>query len=220
MEPPAAYGDDPGSPDQLRRLLAGHRAAGGREAESMRRVAAELERLTRPCDKEADAVHVTASAVVVGRRGTLLLRHRRLLRWLQPGGHIDPGESPPAAALREAQEETGLALAHPGEGPLLLQVDVHEATLGHTHLDLRYLLVGPDADPAPPPGESPDVRWYDWADAEEIADASLAEGLRAARVLAPVLVRRAGPVTGAAGVSADRPDPAAGGRGDRGGDDG
>jgi len=212
MEPAAAKGDDPGSPDALRRALAGHRAADAREAESMRRVAAELERLPRPCDEEADAVHVTASAVVVGARGTLLLFHRRLHRWLQPGGHIEPGESPPAAALREAQEETGLAFAHPGDGPLLLQVDVHQAALGHTHLDLRYLLVGPDADPAPPPGESPDVRWYDWADAEAIADSSLAEGLRAARALAPLLVPPAGPVTGAGPAVAERREPVAGGR--------
>jgi 8-oxo-dGTP pyrophosphatase MutT (NUDIX family) len=128
--------------------------------------------------------------VVVGRRGTILLLHRRLGRWLQPGGHIDPGESPPAAALRESEEETGLPLAHPTDGPRLLQVDVHDAALGHTHLDLCYLLFGPDTDPAPPPGESPDVRWYGWEDAEAIADQSLRGALRAVRALS---TEQAGP---------------------------
>ena len=50
-----------------------------------------------PCDPTADPVHVTASAVVAGTRGTVLHLHRRLGRWMQPGGHVDPGESPPDA---------------------------------------------------------------------------------------------------------------------------
>ena len=109
---------------------------------SRERFLAELDRLERPCDESADPVHVTASAIIVGRRGTVLHRHRRLGRWMQPGGHIDVGESPPAAALREAQEETGLSLAHAPGGPVLVHLDVHEAADGHTHLDLRYLMVG------------------------------------------------------------------------------
>jgi 8-oxo-dGTP pyrophosphatase MutT (NUDIX family) len=126
-------------------------------------------------------VHVTASAVVVGRRGTLLHLHRRLGRWLQPGGHIDKGETPWDAARRETLEETGLSAGHPPDGPYLLQLDVHEAALGHTHLDLRYLLLGPDADPEPPPGESQDVRWCSWEEAEKLADDSLCRALHEAR---------------------------------------
>ena len=59
---------------------------------------AELDRLDRPFDRGADPTHVTASAIVVGDRGVVLHRHRRLHRWLQPGGHIDPGETPAEAA--------------------------------------------------------------------------------------------------------------------------
>ena len=61
--------------------------------------------------------------------------------------------------------------ARPGRGstrppvPRLIHLDVHEAALGHTHLDLRYLLLGGDDDPHPPPGESPDARWYSWDEA-------------------------------------------------------
>ena len=40
-------------------------------------------------------------------RGILLLVHRRLGIWLQPGGHVDPGETPWEAARRETVEETG-----------------------------------------------------------------------------------------------------------------
>ena len=117
----------------------------------------------------------------MGTRGTVLHLHKRLGRWMQPGGHIDPGETPPVAARREAEEELGLAVAHPEGGPRLLNLDVHEAALGHTHLDLRYLLIGPDDDPAPPPGESPEARWCGWDEAGAIADEALAPALVIAR---------------------------------------
>ena len=54
------------------------------------------------------------------------------------------------AARREAIEELGLDVVHPDVGPHLIHLDVHEAALGHTHLDLRYLLLGPTDDPHPP----------------------------------------------------------------------
>jgi 8-oxo-dGTP pyrophosphatase MutT (NUDIX family) len=133
----------------------------------------ELERLPRPFDRDADPVHVTGSALVVGRRGTVLHLHKRLGRWMQPGGHLDPGEAPWEAALREAMEETGLRLRHPVTGPRFFHLDVHPAASGHTHLDVRYLLVGDDSDPSPPPGESPHVRWFTLGDAIAVADDAL-----------------------------------------------
>ncbi len=178
----AALSDHPSSVAAIRRLVDGHRPAGRREVAARDRFLAELERLDHPCDPDADPVHVTASAVVVGERGTVLHLHRRLHRWLQPGGHVDPGEVPAAAALREAEEETGLRLRHPTEGPRFFHLDVHPAALGHTHLDLRYLLIGPPEDPAPPPGESPDARWFTWEQAEVVADEGLVEALPLAQV--------------------------------------
>jgi 8-oxo-dGTP pyrophosphatase MutT (NUDIX family) len=208
-------GAGPGSPGSLRRLIAEHRPVDAREAASKARFLAELDRLARPTDESADPVHATASAIIVGRRGTVLHRHRRLGRWMQPGGHIDRGEGSAAAALREAQEETGLALAHPPGGPRLIHLDVHKAANGHTHLDLRYLLIGPDDDPAPPPGESPDARWCGWDEAESMADEALIGGLRVARAL----------WAGTAGGGAARPagtvgdGPGGHGEGDAGTDD-
>jgi 8-oxo-dGTP pyrophosphatase MutT (NUDIX family) len=165
----------------LRALVEGHLPASPREEASRRRFLAELDRLAAPCDEHADPTHVTASGIVVGPRGTVLHRHKRLGLWMQPGGHIDAGESPDVAARREAEEELGLAIAHPAGGPRLLQVDVHDAALGHVHLDLRYLLLGEDADPQPPPGESPDARWCEWDEALALADPGLGDGLRLAR---------------------------------------
>jgi 8-oxo-dGTP pyrophosphatase MutT (NUDIX family) len=141
----------------------------------------ELDRLADPLDQHADPVHLTASAVVVGPRGTLLHRHKRLGLWLQPGGHIDAGEHPADAALREVREETGVAAWHDSSTRGLVHLDVHAGGRGHTHLDLRYLLQAGTDDPRPGPGESPDVRWFDWDEALAVADAGLAGLLRALR---------------------------------------
>jgi 8-oxo-dGTP pyrophosphatase MutT (NUDIX family) len=169
------------STEALRALVESHEPASPREVAARERFLAELGRLPSPCDEHAGPIHVTASGIVVGRRGTVLHRHKRLGIWMQPGGHIDPGETPDAAARREATEELGLAVGHPATGPRLLHVDVHMAALGHTHLDLRYLLVGADDDPSPPPGESPDARWCDWDEAVAMADAALVDALPLAR---------------------------------------
>jgi 8-oxo-dGTP pyrophosphatase MutT (NUDIX family) len=169
--------------DELLCLLADHRAVDTREQTSLDEFRAALRVLDRPFDRDASTTHVTASAVVVGARGILLHRHRRLHRWLQPGGHLDPGERPEDGARRECQEETGLTVRHPTDGPVMVHVDVHAAADDHVHLDLRYLVLGPDADPAPPPDESQDVAWFTWVQAEALADDALVGALRSARRL-------------------------------------
>ena len=158
-------------------------AVDDRESRSIERFLAECARLSRPFDEHADPVHITGSAIVVGERGVVLHFHKRLAMWLQPGGHIDDGEPPWDAALRETIEETGLVAVRfvapdPSE---LAHVDVHLGGRGHTHLDLRYLLTAPPDDPAPPEDESQDVRWFAWDDAIEAADPGLAGALRSLR---------------------------------------
>jgi 8-oxo-dGTP pyrophosphatase MutT (NUDIX family) len=150
-----------------------------REQMSIERFVTEFARLEQPFSEDAGPVHVTASAFVVGPRGVILHRHQVLGIWVQPGGHIDPGETPWDAALRETAEETGLVVTHPGGVPNLVHVDVHPGPRGHTHLDLRYLLDGGEADPAPPPHESQDVAWFSWDEALAIGEPGMAGILRA-----------------------------------------
>ena len=162
---------------ELRGAVTAFDATTAREAASRARFLAELGRLADPFSRDADPVHVTGSAIVTGPRGTVLHWHKRIGGWMQPGGHIDAGEAPWDAALRETREETGLPVRHPDDGPRLLHLDAHPAG-PHVHLDLRYLLISADVDPAPPPGESQRVRWFTLAEAMDIADEALIDGLR------------------------------------------
>ena len=90
--------------------------------------------------------HFTASAFVLSpaQDALLLILHGKLQRWLQPGGHVEPGDADLlAAARREVLEEVGIAeielLA-----PTPLDLDVHDipalrADPPHAHFDVRFL---------------------------------------------------------------------------------
>jgi 8-oxo-dGTP pyrophosphatase MutT (NUDIX family)/GNAT superfamily N-acetyltransferase len=144
-----------------------------REQVSIDKYRSAIDQLLSPCSETSDPTHVTSSAIVVGPEGLLLHRHKRLGIWLQPGGHIDPGEDPADAAVRETFEETGIRATHYAHIPLLVHLDVHPGPKGHTHLDLRYLLWGSGA-PDPGVGESPDVKWFSWADAKKLDEPGIA----------------------------------------------
>jgi len=168
--------------DELRRRVrtevAARRPVDARERVSVERFLAAFDALSAPFDQETDPIHVTGSGIVVGSRGVVLLEHKRLGIWLQPGGHIDPGETPWEAALRESREETGLEVRFAGPldaagVPALVHVDVHAGGRGHTHLDLRYLIDGGSEDPDPPEGESQRIDWFDWEAAIDRADPGL-----------------------------------------------
>lgn len=172
---------------QVRAEVAAHRPGSPREQWSCRRALRLMEWLADPFDEHADPTHVTGSAIVVDPDAQVLLhRHKRLRRWMQPGGHLDPGEHPATAARRETAEETGIDACHPRAGPTLVHVDVHEGPRGHVHLDLRYLLLAErGAAPQPGLGESPDVAWFPGSRARRVGDASTTAAVHAALTSAP-----------------------------------
>ena len=115
--------------------------------------------------------HVTGSAWILSAdyRQVLLVHHRKLNRWLQPGGHADGDPDPERVARREAEEESGLTAfsALPEHtGALLLDIDVHiiparGAEPAHLHHDFRYLLIARPDQQLRLSEESTALRWFD-----------------------------------------------------------
>lgn len=130
-----------------------------------------LAREPRALYRDGGPVHLTASAVVIDAPGdhVALVWHRKGRFWVQPGGHLEAGEtSLELAARREVHEEIGLAdLEKVGEGPAMLHRHGLDAAFGacHAHWDVQFLLraSAPAAElPLTASDESPEVRWVPW----------------------------------------------------------
>jgi 8-oxo-dGTP pyrophosphatase MutT (NUDIX family) len=100
-----------------------------------------------PCSRLTNEGHITASGLVIQGDKVLLILHPYIKEWFQPGGHIDEGESPFEAAIREVYEETGLVCMSDIENPEPIDVDIHEIPANssknecaHLHIDLLYKL--------------------------------------------------------------------------------
>jgi 8-oxo-dGTP pyrophosphatase MutT (NUDIX family) len=147
-----------------------------REREDLAATRALLGAIDRPFDEASLPDHVTASVFCVSRLGVALHRHRRLGIWLQPGGHVDEGEAPDAAALRELMEETGIAAVHlvPSR---LVHVAVHDVPWGHRHYDCRWLVEATTTELRPGAEESAEVRWLTPDDAMARCEPGLVSGL-------------------------------------------
>ena len=109
--------------------------------------------------------HVTGSALVLdsNRQRVLLTHHRKLNKWLQPGGHADGDSDVMNVGMREALEETGLAVIKPMTDKLL-DVDIHLSPAHrdgpeHFHYDCRFLLGSGGSDTFTVSGESNDLAW-------------------------------------------------------------
>src|SRR5512139_570959 len=174
--------------------LTRHVPADAEEARDRDQILAFVLRHERPFDRAIAEGHLTGSAITVSADGSrvLLLHHRKLDRWLQPGGHGDPGETTgEEVALREALEESGIrGLALHPLAPRPLDVDVHDIPArahepAHQHLDLRYLVVAPaNATIAADLAELHEIRWVPWDEADALGpDPGLRRALAKARAI-------------------------------------
>ncbi len=120
--------------------------------------------------------HVTGSGFAVDPswERMVLVHHRKLGKWLQPGGHSEEETLPHETALREVQEETGLGSLRlfdlrtrsfaSAKDPLPFDVDIHfipdrAKEKGHFHFDVRYLFEA-DSTIISCSEESHEVRWF------------------------------------------------------------
>lgn len=133
--------------------------------------------------------HLTAGAVVLdpSRSAVLLVLHRKVKRWLQPGGHCEPTDlSLAAAAVREATEEGGIGGLRLLPGPCHL--DRHPAPcnpgVAREHLDVRYAMIAPPGAAPVVSEESLDVRWFPWDDLPSGSGVELSGMVAAGRLLA------------------------------------
>ena len=134
--------------------------------------------------RELTVGHLTGSAWLVDPTGTqvLLTHHRKLQRWLQLGGHADGELDIAAAALREAQEESGLeGLQLVDRRPFAIddhRIPARGSEPEHTHYDICYV-VRATADLQPVLSEeSLDLRWWPIAELCDHGEAFLARMAR------------------------------------------
>lgn len=119
--------------------------------------------------------HVTATVYVVNDGATALHQHKRHGDFLPPGGHVDRGELPHEAGLREVREEMGLAptlvddttelnadtvetLPRPRH-TLLYDINTCDGAVGHQHVDLIYYATVPHRRIDPAEGEADADAW-------------------------------------------------------------
>ncbi len=127
-------------------------------------------------------VHVTASAIIVDepQQHLLLLKHKTLGIWVQPGGHVELGENLLVAALREAEEECGLSkrgLLSFDEVPI--DFDLHEIPANlkngepaHWHFDVRFLMHA-NSNALEAAADPHEMAWVNFGDSRITQDTSL-----------------------------------------------
>ncbi|MEO7324874.1 MAG: NUDIX hydrolase [Dokdonella sp.] len=125
--------------------------------------------------------HLTGSAWLVSVDGqrALLTHHRKLDRWLQPGGHADGDPDLARVALREAQEESGLHDLVVDSA--IFDIDRHRIPARgeepeHWHYDVRYVVRTTVSEVFEVSEESHALAWRDIA--EIAADVTINDSVR------------------------------------------
>ncbi len=168
-------------PKRFLDLLTQHQAADAAESQMLAQTILFVENNFNCFDRQLQIGHITGSAWVVNpsRTHALLMHHRKLGRWFQPGGHADGLPDVLKVALQEAHEETGLTQIR-AVSDAIFDVDVHQIPANakepaHLHYDIRFLV---EADPAEKliiNSESKDLLWVRLGDvAQYNGDESMA----------------------------------------------
>lgn len=130
-----------------------------------------------------------ATAYLVEEGKILLLKHKKLNKWLPPGGHLDENELPHEGALRETLEETGIIAEIVSEKlpletenarflpkprhVLLEEIPRHKEEPAHQHIDFIFLARPHSGTLEINRNESDDLRWFSIDELAEIPDSEI-----------------------------------------------
>lgn len=148
--------------------------------------------------------HFTATAFVIdSQKRVLLMWHKRLQRWMPPGGHIDENETPEETARRECVEETGLDVEIVGDAqPDLFERAVREGRMlkkplamllenipaseergepAHEHMDFLFLAKPLDETQAlqMAEAEADRLKWFTQEEIDTLPDEEIFQNVRA-----------------------------------------
>ena len=120
--------------------------------------------------------HLTGSAWIVSadKRAAVMIHHKKLDRWLQPGGHADGDSDLAAVALKEAQEETQLKSLDLISDKIF-DVDIHwipdnPKDKGHFHYDVRFLIESDHTESPVVMKETKNAKWVKMEDISQLTD--------------------------------------------------
>lgn len=159
----------------ITKALADYQTRYPEEAETVQAFQKFLASHDDPLNRHVTDGHVTACVWIrsFDQQKVLLVDHKKLGKWVQLGGHVDPGETPLEAAMREAQEESGLTSLHLVSGEIY-DLAIHDFPAvgdfpAHMHYDIRFLF---EADGEEVPINSPESHAVHWVKRSQIEEYS------------------------------------------------
>lgn len=137
------------------------------EIASRKQMISFIEQNPQCFERALEIGHITASAWLLNKDGTkaLLMHHAKLDQWVQLGGHCDGDANVLRAAIKEAQEESGIFAIEP-VSDAIFDLDIHEipekgTTKEHLHYDIRFLLQVKSDEALQKNHESKQLLWID-----------------------------------------------------------
>lgn len=120
----------------------------------------------------------TATCYIFKDEKVLFVYHKKFQKWMPPGGHVDPNETPQEAAVREVLEETGLTvqlisdeshLHYPNVTSLtrpymclLEEIPAYKNIEAHQHIDFIFLAEVIGGTEKVNSDESDALRWFSY----------------------------------------------------------
>lgn len=130
-----------------------------------------------------ELIDLTVAGYIVNNQRVLMVEHKKLQRWLPPGGHVELHQDPEEALFAEIEEETGLTREHltvfsgkpeissPGTTFLYAPsfLDIHDISSTHRHIGMVYFLASNEKIVLLAEREHTAIRWFNDSDLDDPA---------------------------------------------------